>query len=221
MPTVIDQPVVILSEGMADKNFIEKFVVRRMGENRCCFPFPNNAYYSSSMFNKMLSAIKGDGFGYSQLKGVIIIADSCDSPQNTFDDIVNKMREVVGFALPQSLGVVEKLQGVPSTCIQMLPANNKIGGLETLFNEDMAIRHKRIYDDANSFLSSAWIDQERWNAEKVGKAHYATLVAATHRDDPSRAAAHALRDPPTVNLASNAFDHIESNLRRTIDDILR
>lgn len=220
MPIEINAPIVILSEGEADKSFLKALSSKYADNNSCCFPFPNNKFHSSSMFSNMLSAIRADVIGFGMVKGVIIVADSCDSPESTLATVISQIKEAKNYPIPSKLGEVATEDGLPALAVVTLPGFEISGGLESLFAAEMGNRFPSVLYDAKTFLGNSPAGMDGWNTEKQAKSLYAAMVAATHRDDPSRSASFAFRSPATVMIDSEIFDPIGKILSDIIKDML-
>lgn len=221
MTSEITSSFVILSEGTADKNFLKEICKKRMPQYSFDFPFPNDRLHSCGMFGRMLDAIQLDRPGFAGLKGIIIVADSGDDPKQVFSDIVRQIREVGGFVPPPELNDVQLSSGpLPDIAITTLPSASDTGGLETLLYKDIVRRHPDVSKLVDEFLRRHPIEVMNWNAEKQGKAHYAASVAATHQDDPSRAASYVFRDPPTIDVDSPEFTPFVSTIETFCSKLL-
>jgi len=220
MPIEINAPIVIISEGEADKSFLKALAAKYIDDGICCFPFPNSKFHSSSMFSNMLSAIRADVIGFGMVKGIIIVADSCDSPTATLATVISQINEAKNYPIPSKLGEVVTEDGLPALAVITLPGFEISGGLESLFAAEIGNRYASVFSDAKVFLGKSPAGLDGWNTEKQAKALYAVMVAATHRDDPSRSASFAFRSPATVMIDSEIFDPIGTILADIIRDML-
>lgn len=97
MNTKIDtECFVLLSEGFADKNFLHQLSKESLAELSFSFPFPTDKFYSVSMFNRMLSALRADKIGLGYILGIILVADSCDDPLATFSSVQAEIKKLSG-----------------------------------------------------------------------------------------------------------------------------
>lgn len=213
MPNKIDGSFLLLSEGSADKKFLEALTAHWLPEFSFAFPFPNDKFYAVSAFHKMLSAVRVDEVWQENGRGIILIVDSCDSPQRTFNAVISELRLAEGYGMPAREGEIAfSGTGEPPVAVLTIPEGNA-GGLESLYYDEMANRLPSLAANVSTFLASTPSDVSNWNAEKQAKARFAALVATSHRDDPSRAASAAYRRPPTIHIGSNIFRPLAERVR--------
>lgn len=219
MNTKIDtECFVLLSEGFADKNFLHQLSKESLAELSFSFPFPTDKFYSVSMFNRMLSALRADKIGLGYILGIILVADSCDDPLATFSSVQAEIKKAEWGAMPNLLEEVAfNEKGLPPIAVLTIPSATEGGGLETLYTRDLEERLPDLSKIADQFLFSEHTEVVTWNLEKQGKAKYAAMVAASHRDDPSRAASAAFRTPPTISISSAKFAPLSSRIRSICD----
>jgi hypothetical protein len=116
-----DTHLAILSEGPADAKFLGK-----LAEVRGNFPkfyfFPHKDHHGVGGFGHMLKALKGSPRNFERLRGVLIVADSMDEPDKTFNSIKKKVKEIGGFRIPEEvLKIPEKPTNQPGVFVMLLP----------------------------------------------------------------------------------------------------
>jgi hypothetical protein len=164
-------------------------------------------------FDKMLSAVKGSGHPFLRIKGILIIADSHDNPKDTLRIILPQIR---GECYPTPTTLMEiapSTADYPAVAITLLPDDESPGSLETLFIQAILSGKPWLSACVTAYLTCDKIAALGWTPEKLDKARYHSMVAATHFDDPSRAAAYAFRDPPVIEIENEAFRNIASRIK--------
>jgi hypothetical protein len=121
------------------------------------------------------------------------------------------------FPVPTSLSATAfpdpaKNAGMPAVCIILLPTDTQPGCLETLCVKVLLEQYPWAAPCLNNYLSCDQITAFKWPVEKRDKARYHCLVAAIHRDDPSKAVSNAFRamgggsKPPLIDVTDPIFD---------------
>jgi hypothetical protein len=218
MTVTIDKEFVILCEGKADSNFVQKLLEIRADIPPIDF-LPTDEFYGSKNFNKMLSALKGTGHAFKGIKGVLIIADSHDKPEDTFE-IVRQQISGEGYPTPSKLSEIARTDGYPAMAVTLLPDDITPGALETLFLRAIFVDTPWLQDCVNSYLSCEKIEALKWAPEKLDKARYHSVVAATHHDDPSRAASFAFRKPPVLAIAHDVLKDVADRIKAFCDGVV-
>ena len=153
----------------------------------------------------MLLAVQGAARGFQRLRGILIAADNSLGPEKTFAGIARQIKNAK-YPEPRGLGeVAGKTQMHPAISVTLLPDNVGSGGLESLFVRAILADHPWIENCVEAFLRCDQITAYTLEPEKLGKARYHSMVAALHRDDPSRAASATFRDPSVIPIASPVF----------------
>jgi hypothetical protein len=210
----LKEELVLLSEGLADKAFLARLVASRGPLPAFDFPFPNDQLFGRSQFGTMLRALRGDPSGFSRLKGVLIVSDSADDAQATFDDIADQIRAAGGYTVPAApLQIGAATADHPAVAVMLLPDENNPGALESLYVRDLTGRHGWLGPCLDTFLGCGQSQALGWSPEKLAKAKFACCVAAVHEDDPSRAASAAYRNPPVIHIAAACFNDVASKIR--------
>jgi hypothetical protein len=212
---VLNSELVFLYEGSADKKFLEEIIKKRGPFPNFGFPYDgkNDKFTGSGNFGHMLTGLKGDPLGYSKLKGILIVADSCGCPENTFSFIVDKI-EANGFKGPEEIMKLRPADhSQPALAVMLLPSNEAAGALENLYVEHLCARYDWLEECINTFLACGEANAHGWSAEKLAKAKFAAAVAAIHQDDPSRAAAWVFRDPPVIDVTADCFKAVEDRIK--------
>jgi hypothetical protein len=121
---------------------------------------------------------------------------------------------------PRRLGeVADKTQLHPAIAVTLIPDNVVPGGLESLFVRAILAENPWIENCVEAFLRCDQITAHTLEPEKLGKARYHSMVAALHRDDPSRAASATFRDPPVIPIASPIFKELSDRIKLFCDTV--
>ena len=226
-PISLKHEFTLLGEGAADQNFVKELLKKRGGFPEFNFLDPQK-YFSVSNFGKMLNAIQGDLKSFSRQKGVLIIADSASDPAQTMKDILKQVKQAGNFPVhPGSsmatLNVAAATADMPPVCITLLPTESDPGGLETLCVKALLKKYSWAEACLNKYLTCDQIKASKWPPEKLDKARYHCLVAALHRDDPSKAVSSAFRQPegsntkPLIDVMDPIFDDIAKRIKDFCD----
>jgi len=215
MPSEITEDFVLLCEGAADQNFFKSLTEKRQGLNG--FPkffMPDHKeHYGRAGFKKTLAAIRGTG-RLSSIKGILIVADSHDDPKVTFRYICEQIKAAEGYPIPSNPLEVAKTAGYPAISIMLLPDEMTPGSLETLCVQLFQEKYPWIQSCIDQFLRCGQILTYSWSPEKLGKAQYQCMVAATNYEDPSKAIRWAFNGPsPILDIQSSCFDDVEKRLK--------
>ena len=216
MAIELREKLVLLCEGEADKNFFTALISARNGLPKFDIPFPNKVdaatLHGSSAFGGMLRAIRGAGFDFKNIEGVLIVADSATKPNDTFRTICKQIRQPGGFPIPHTIdSVAPRTEDHPAVAIKLLPALTKPGGLETLCVEALSSMHPWLMKCVDEFLTCGGGKALTWSPEKQDKAKYAAMVAASNSKDPGKAVSRAFEgSSPLINPNHRTFDVVEA-----------
>ena len=214
MPISLKESFVILSEGDADKAFIEKLMEQRGNFPAFDFPYPNQQFHGNTAFGNMLSSLRGDPIGFARLRGILIVADSADDPAKTFKSISSQIAAAGGYGVPKRLLELASYSGAgPAIAVTLIPDDGDPGSLESLFVKDIVGRHDWIDKCVDTFLGCGNSKALGWSPEKLSKARFHSMIAAIHEDDPSRAASKVFRDPPVIDISAPCFNNLEKRIR--------
>jgi len=231
-PFPITKNFVMLCEGKADNEFFRKLISHhKLPEFD--FPFPPEAgrfepddisgltLYGSSGYKDMLKSI-ATYLGYfpelkDQLKGILIVADATGKPSEVLKNIRKQVKAVGNFGIPaKPMDTTASADGYPSLSILLLPING-VGGIETVCLGDIGSRYRIEMECLESFLECCPTGPLKWPAEKLGKAKFHALVAATYKHDPSRALSMAFKkqtkQPPVLEIGADCFVPIAEYIR--------
>ena len=195
MPLKLEAELVLLCEGKADQEFFRKLMEKRSGFPKFDMPFPTDKLHGNGAFGGMLETIRGDMIGFPRIKGVLIVADSTDEPAVLFKSICSQIRAAGEYGVPSKLLEVAFAINHPAVAVMLLPDESTPGALETLLAQQIVDKAPWVTACVDQFLRCDKIDAHAWPAEKRDKARFHSMVAALHRDDPSKAASQAFRDP--------------------------
>jgi hypothetical protein len=213
VPLKLEAELVLLCEGKADRQFFRKFLEKRSRLAKFDIPFPTEKLHGSGAFAGMLQAIRGDRVGFARVKGVLIVADSTDKPATLFKSVRDQIRAAGGYGVPSKPLEMAMATNHPGVAIMLLPDEKTPGALETLLVREITAKAPWVTACVERFLRCDKIDAHAWPAEKRDKARFHSLVAVLNRDDPSRAASQAFRDPaPLVAVEAPCFVGVEKRL---------
>ena len=182
--------LLIICEGKADENFIKKLIEVRIDE----YDFPQFDILNTEgkdNFDKKLLSIKGNRH-FENIRAILIMADSNDSPEETFKNICKQIEGIKkNYPIPSKLLEVKKVDNMPAICVMLLPNEKEAGSLETLCVEELKTKDNNIENCVNKFFACGEFKINEWNKEKQAKAKYASMVAVLNKDDPSKAVSYA------------------------------
>ena len=217
MALELNNEVVIICEGLADKNFFRKLIDKRAGLPKFDIPFPAQGDNRGGVdaFEHWLKAIRGDRHGFSKLKGVLLVADSASNPTSTFNYVCTQITNATGYAIPTKADeVTPRVTGYPQVSVMLIPNEDTTGGLESLCINEITSRQPWISTCVDNFLSCGTIQALKWSPEKLDKARFHSMIAALNEDDPSRALSYAFKDPkPVISVESPCFDAVYNKLK--------
>jgi hypothetical protein len=209
MGITITHDLVIICEGTADKNFLEKLISERNLPH-----FDVMCAEGIGKVSKVLMGLRASP-AFSNIKAIIIVADSGDSPKSTIKLIRKHIKDAKNYSLPAE--PLKLSEGTPKIGILLIPGPDQAGGLESLCFEALVGRKTWLPAEIDNFLGLPNINALNWPAEKLAKAKFATAVAATFKRDPSRAVSWAFRktprQAPLLSVKSRAFNVVERWLR--------
>jgi hypothetical protein len=214
MPLELTKDLVLCCEGKADREFIRKMTAKRAGLPQFDMPFPTDNLHGNAAFGGMLQAIRGNRVHFPRIKGVLIVADSTECPETLFQDICAQIRGIGGYGIPSELLDVGRADDHPAVAVMTLPDEKTPGALETLLAEEMTAKAPWIAACVDAFLHCDKVDAHCWPVEKRDKARFHSMVAALNRDDPSKAASKAFKDPtPLIDVEAPCFNDVERRIR--------
>jgi hypothetical protein len=226
MAIALKEELVLLCEGTADKAFFKTLIRERQNMPRFDIPFPESRedlgdgkspLGGRDNIDRMLRDIRVP-IGFRKIKGILIAVDSANSPAATFDFVCGKIRQAPGYSVPAALSAPSlRSDTSPSIGIICVPDNDRPGGIETLYAEEIESTRPWIIECIMAFLSCGEIKALEWSSEKKDKARFHSMIAALHENDPSRSASMIWKQrdgaPLLMNIHAQCFDRIASRLR--------
>ncbi len=213
----------LLCEGAADQNFFKALSEKR-GLPKFDYLDPSK-HYGVTNFKTMLMAIQGNIKSFSTLNGVLILADSASNPAATFAGICAQIKAAgKKLPVPSDLSVTARAHpatnaGMPAVRVMLVPGDDRPGCLETLCVEVLLEKNAWAEGCLDEYLSCGKSSAVTWSAEKLDKARYHCLVAALHRDDPSKAVSRAFgrsgtdSSQPLIDVTHPIFDSIAKRIQ--------
>jgi hypothetical protein len=201
-----DIPLVLVCEGKADDCFFRKIIDERRLQSFNVIPA--NGFEG---IERALKGIRADPAGFVKMRGVLIAADSRDEPNATFDKVATMVRRA-GYAVPEA--PLEVTNETPRMAVMLIPGPTRVGSLETLCVDAIIGDRAWLRDCIDAFLGCGELDALNWTPEKLSKARFCALVAATFRHDPSRATSLAFSAnekrgvPQMISTRARCFDEI-------------
>jgi hypothetical protein len=225
MPFSITKPFVILSEGPADQTLFSA-LLRARGISNVDAPTMSDLGVAGGGVGRLgvgLNALSGDPSGWASLKGVLVIADSANTPAETFGLVCRKLRKDgpykengTVFVAPAGVGAVANQNFGPRIAIQTVPVGAP-GALENLCSAAIEGAKPWITQCVEAYLACGQFQVAQWNAEKQAKARLQCIIAALYKSDPNKGLQYLLkaaRHPIPFN--SPAFTPIIREIRRFI-----
>jgi hypothetical protein len=207
-------PRLLLCEGPHDAAFFRELITERALPDfhvRCDMAHPGKGGFGFA-----LTGI-GSLTGFQNVQHVIIAADSDNNPNDTFDAVVNKIKD--SEYRDPATGRGRKYQAMPaaphvpagnlpSLTVLLVPWLDRVGALETLCLE-AAARNKAgalACVQAHAKCTGA----HTWTGEAAkAKMLLRSLICSTYEDGPDIGLGNVWRDQPDlVPINDNAFDQI-------------
>jgi hypothetical protein len=202
-----DIPLILVCEGKADYCFFQKIIDERVLQSFNVIPA--NGFDG---IERVLKGIRADQTSFMKMRGILIAADSRDEPNATFSRVATMVRRA-GYTVPNA--PLEIAAGMPQIAVMLVPGPTRAGSLETLCIDAIIGDRAWLRDCVDAFLGCGELDALNWTPEKLSKARFCALVAATFRHDPSRAASLAFSAterrgvPQMISTKARCFDEIE------------
>jgi hypothetical protein len=205
--------LVLLCEGSDDQYFFSQ-LTKRPGLPSFDIPFPTERLHGNTSYGGMLTALQGAGAAFQNIRGILIVADSTDNPSKIFGGIRRQVESAGAFPLPSHLGEVARGNDkFPAIQIMLLPDDNRAGGLETLYVEELGRTNNGVRACVESFLNCKPIEASRWPSEKADKARFHALVAALHKRDPGQSASRVFEGQrPLIAINAAIFNPVAQRL---------
>ena len=217
---VFEEEFVLLSEGPADRAFFEKLAeAKKIPAFDFPWPIDGDAVSAEQqklhgksgfvdmlkMFNRLkaLHPIETE-----RTKGILIVADACDKPEDTFTAIKQQITNATKFGVPNAaLELAKSKDGNPTIAVMLMPPKGS-GSLRTLCVKHLSDRHKDVATCMESYLKCEGVakSMKEWNAEKTDKAKLQTLVAVVNKDDPNKTIRRLFSTTKTVEARINVTD---------------
>jgi hypothetical protein len=141
MPISLTTELVLLCEGSADKAFF-KALMKSRDLPKFDIPFPQGRdeldegkepLGGRDNFDQMLRDIRVP-LSFRKIKGMLIIADSADDADQTFEHVCSQIRRVPEYNAPnQLLAPSAASASSPPVCVMLIPNEQTPGGIETLY----------------------------------------------------------------------------------------
>ena len=203
-----DIPIVLVCEGKADYCFFKKIIEER--NLQALNVVPANGFEE---IERVLKGIRADQARFVKTKGILIATDSRDLPTSTFARVATMVRRAGYSAIPAA--PLEIAAGTPQMAVMLVPGPAQSGSLETLCIDALIGDRTWLKDCVDAFLGCGELEALKRSQEKLSKARFCALVAATFEHDPSRAVSLAFsanerkRVPQMISTKAGCFDEIE------------
>src|ERR1700728_1995864 len=225
MALSITERLVLLCEGGADKAFFRALLRERPKMPRFNIPFPEprdelddgkEPLGGRDNIDRMLRDIRVP-LGFRNVLGILIVVDSADDPNTTFDFVCGKIRQATGYTVPPTLlAPSNRTAASPQIAVMCMPDEENAGGVETLYAREIEGTRDWIANCVDAFLSCGQIDIQDWVAEKKSKARFHSMVAALYEHDPSRSSSMIWKRrgaPLLMDIKAKCFDNVEMKIR--------
>jgi len=190
-PESYTKRVLVVTEGLADAEFLRKLV-----QYRGIADLQTTRPARGKDFRKKLEAMRAI---VPDTATVLIVTDSDTSYASTFRMIQDQIRSIGDYAVPPNPLVVARAKGVPSIAVLTLPWVDRDGSLETLLLDAMSETAATVVAAVDGMLQ-ATVRRSR-GISKDSKARLACTVACVCDDDPSCAVS-------TMWKASRGFEEL-------------
>ena len=137
-PRQISKQLLIIGEGSADEAFFVNLCAARAVAGFQVIGLKGvekGTPTGNTGFQEYLNAIK-DTTGFDDLKGVVIVADCDDKPQDRFLEIRKQLKKAQYGEPDNPFQIVHSRPGIPAVAVVMVPFTNALGPqkgcLETL-----------------------------------------------------------------------------------------
>jgi hypothetical protein len=223
---VFENRYVLLCEGQADKKFFTK-LARNVAHIKFDYPWPvlptedappqARELHSRDRLGDMLDALDSYFVTFpellNQIKGVLVVFDARDDPSAELQYVVSQFPNQ--FGRPVAPIVPARSQdGRPPVSVMWMPPGRSGGSLETLCLRAMRVTKPEVYKRMESYLGRPPIQALKWPKEKRGKARLASIIAATNRDDPTKALAYSFSGrSPIIDVDMECFRVVAKHLR--------
>lgn len=215
----LTRSLIIVCEGVSDRDFFRKFIRERGLTQFFDVPFPHERDEKSireediieggkTRFPRMLQASTTS----DAAKGVLLVIDTAEGLEPTLSEAQGYIREAnMGYGVPSEVMALAAGSDAPSVAIAMMPPNEH-RGLETLCYRALAGSHPAVAECIENLCVCADIGD--WTKENQDKARLQCAIAVLNKENPNGALRYVLRQkPPFILLADATFDPIESMLR--------
>jgi hypothetical protein len=211
--------LVLICEGPADANFFTKLIQQREIGTIDVVPAKGIDNLEAT-----LRGVRANAASFAGLRGVLVAVDSGSDPDKTFRKVVKYIRRAEFKPIPTAPLTLTK--GVPRLGVILIPGPTEAGSLESLCVRARVGNRRWLNECLDRFLSCGQITAHQWPAEKLAKARFGAVVAATFRHDPSKALTYAFfankkkREPAVLSIRAKPFRQVEKWLRNLVNEAL-
>lgn len=211
--TIDQEPIqstrIILCEGSGDKNFFrELLTARNLPDFYITHPREEIDPGGRGGYTSRLRGLRLQP-GFEAVTGIVVISDSDDSPNTSFQQVRTLIHEAE-FHAPNHPSVF--VAGPPAICVRMVPNENDVGQLETLCLSAVQTSWPDQYQCAEAYAQCTGV--ENWSRNKKEKAKFRALIAHICKKDPNTSLSYLWRGgrEEVVPLAHAAFDDLATFL---------
>lgn len=201
----IQSPRVILCEGSGDKNVFQALLAARNLPNfYVTHPREVTDPGGRTGFTSRLRGLRLQP-GFDDVTGIIVVTDSDDDPNGSFQQVRTLIHEA-GYRAPNQPSVY--VAGPPAVCVRLVPNANQVGQLETLCLSAIQGTWPNQYQCSEDYAQCTGV--QNWQRNKKEKAKLRALIAHICRTDPNTSLSHLWHDgrEEVVPLGHAAFNDL-------------
>jgi hypothetical protein len=214
----LEEEVIVLVEGESDQALLNRLLANRgLVGFQVVAPKDLGAAGGVGSFTHMLNAITTlDGF--EQLRGIIIVSDNDDDPEQSFAQRQQSIRDTEEFGDPSRRFPVpdepdQVAAGAPPVAIRMVPEARVLGNLETLCIRAARENYPDQVDCVEELVQCGEI--EEWAITRLSKSKVRSVIAITHEERPDASFAQVIDEAPALfPVGSDVFNGIADFFRR-------
>jgi hypothetical protein len=184
-------PYQIICEGSADRVFINKLLQFRWGVTemavRCTHIQDRRCAGRDALTKSMLALDAVRSTQPKAIRGIAIVFDSDDKPEDSFKDVIKSIRaSKLGYPLPDKLQEVKNgKNGTPSIAVSLIPGIDRSGHLDELIFEALSESHSDLLVPIGDYQTATDHRTRDWKIGPKAKMKLRCMLAASHEPDPS------------------------------------
>jgi hypothetical protein len=174
--------VVIISEGVADDEFLKALIaVRGLGSLEVLPPAREQSYGKDGFEDRLRGLKLG---GVERSKAVIIVADNDEDPGSSFRNIQSQVRDAGDYFVPEQPYQISVRGAYPPVGVVMLPGPGEQGSLDTLCWSAANTRYSHHIGCVEATAACLGADEQAWGKVKLAKLKVQCLLSSVCKGDP-------------------------------------